>query len=546
MRRRLLLCLLVIANYRCIAQVWQWSALVQKARNAVSRAFLWIPPDCKKVKAVVVTQNNMEELSIVENDFFRKAMKDLSFAIVWVSPSFDNLFRFNEGAGDVFNGMMNDLADSSGYTELKYAPVVAMGHSAAASWPYYFAAWNPARTLCAISVSGQWPWFRSPQFAPDIWGNKNIDFVPCLETMGEYESANTWSREGLKERKEHPLMPLSMLACPAEGHFAATEKKIRFIAFYIKKAARYRLPKKYPVNGPPVLLSVNPTATGWLADKWHINKTPKSSPAPVGKYNGDATQAFWFFDEETAKAAEKYQSFYRNRKAQLLGYVQHDTIVQQRNTHLQVEMVFKPQADGITFVLKGAFLDTVPGESERPAMWASLPVGSPIGHATGNFPIAINRVAGPFKKINDTTFRLDMQKETLYNATHQVFTFIANHPGDAEYKPAVQQAEMVVPARNTMGLEQHISFNSLANQKAGREIMLTATSDAGLPVRFYVREGPARIDGNKLSITTIPPRAKFPVKITVVAWQYGKNAEPAVQSAVPVEQTFYVIQRHVQ
>ena len=542
MRRKFLLCLLVISNYTCTAQVWQWSVPVQKARNAASRAFLWIPPGCKRVKAVVVTQNNMEELSIVENDVFRKAMQDLSFAIVWVSPSFDNLFRFNEGAGEVFNGMMNDLADSSGYAELKFAPVVGMGHSAAASWPYYFAAWNPARTLCAVSVSGQWPWFRSPQFAPDIWDDRNIDFIPCLETMGEYEAANTWSREGLKERKDHPLMPLSMLACPAEGHFAATEKKIRFIAFYIKKAAQYRLPKKYPTDGPPVLLPVNPTTTGWLADKWRMNEMPGSLAAPVGKYTGDTTQAFWFFDEEIAKAAEKYQSAYRNMKVQLLGYVQNDTIIKQRNTHLQAEMVFKPQADGVTFVLKGAFLDTVPGESERPAIWTGLRAGSSIGHATGNFPVVINRVVGPFKKLNDTTFRLDMQKETLYNTRNYVFTFIATHPGDAEYKPAAQQGEMIAPARNTTGAEQHLRFLPLANQKPGGQIMLTAVSDAGLPVSFYVKEGPAVIKGNKLFFSAIPPRAKFPVKVTVVAWQYGKNTGPAVQTALPVERTFYVIQ----
>ena len=541
MRCTFLWCLLII-NYSCIAQVWQWSMPVQKARNIESRAFLWIPPDCKKVKAVVVTQNNMEELSIIENDFFRKSMQYLSFAIVWVTPSFDNLFRFNEGAGDVFNGMMNDLADSSGYSELKYAPVVGLGHSAAASWPYYFAAWNPARTLCAVSVSGQWPWFRSPQFAPDIWGDRNIDFIPCLETMGEYEAADTWSKEGLKERKEHPLMPLSMLACPAEGHFAATEKKIRFIAFYIKKAAQYRLPLKYPADGPPVLLPVSPTTTGWLADKWRITEIPRAPAAPVGKYTGDTAQAFWFFDEETAKAAEKYQSAYRNKKGQLLGYVQHDTIIKQRNTHLQVEMVFKPQADGVTFVLQGAFLDTVPGESERPAMWIGLQVGSSVSHAVGNIPITINRIAGPLKKLNATTFRLEMQKETLYNAKNYVFTFIATHPGNAAYKPAAQQGEMIAPTRNTTGIEQHISFHKLANQKAGGQVMLSAKSDAGLPVSFYVKEGPAVIKSNKLSVTIIPPRAKFPVKITVVAWQYGKTAEPAVQTAVPVEQTFYIIQ----
>ena len=103
------------------------------------------------------------------------------------------------------------------YTWIRYTWI--RGHLlgfliAAASWPYYFAAWNPDRTLAAISVSGQWPFFRSPVFVPDIWGDRTIDFVPSLESMGEYEAAHTytWSDEGLRERQQHPLMPLSMLA----------------------------------------------------------------------------------------------------------------------------------------------------------------------------------------------------------------------------------------------------------------------------------------------------------------------------------------------
>ena len=54
--------------------------------------------------------------------------------------------------------------------------------------------------------------------------------------MGEYESAHTWSNEGLKERKEHPLLPLSMLACPARRPFCLyPRKKAQYIALYIKK-----------------------------------------------------------------------------------------------------------------------------------------------------------------------------------------------------------------------------------------------------------------------------------------------------------------------
>ena len=539
----LLIVLLSTTATPLFAQVWQWSTLFknEKPNATEARAFLWIPENCKKVKGVVVAQNNMEELSILEHGNFRKQLAKLGFAEIWVNPPFNHVFNFNEGAFETFNNIINSLANVSGYDELKVAPVVPIGHSAAASWPYYFAVLKPQRTLCAISVSGQWPYFRDKNFAPDIWDEKTLDYVPCLETMGEYEAAATWSTEGLKERSEQKYLPLSMLACPAEGHFATTDKKVDYIALYIKKAAQYRLSGKTNADGYPDLNLINPSYTGWLMEKWIPNKAPTTIAAPVAKYKGDKNEAFWFFDEEMAKATEVYQAEYRNKKAELLAYLQEGQVVKQRNTHLQVSLKFIPEADGISFKLKGGFLDTVPGESPRPKMWTGIAVDSAIGHASGNVPVSIDKIIGPFKKINDSTFQVSFDKTITSKASNYTLTFTATHPGDTAYKPAVQQAEMKIPASNNDGAEQSISFEPITNQQISvKEMELKATSSANLRVHFYVLDGPAEIVGNKLVFTAIPPQSKFPVRVTVVAWQYGSSVEPKVKTAKSIAQTFYI------
>ena len=51
------------------------------------------------------------------------------------------------GVQKAFETMMDDFAAISGYDELKYVPVVPLGHSAMATYPWNFAAWNPERTL---------------------------------------------------------------------------------------------------------------------------------------------------------------------------------------------------------------------------------------------------------------------------------------------------------------------------------------------------------------------------------------------------------------
>jgi hypothetical protein len=85
--------------------------------------------------------------------------------------------------------------------------------------------------------------------------------------MGEYEAAETWANEGLKERNEHPNMPLSMLACPAEGHFATSDEKTSFLAFISKKPYSIVIPKiimgKYQPNFNP---SIHKRLAGWSND----------------------------------------------------------------------------------------------------------------------------------------------------------------------------------------------------------------------------------------------------------------------------------------
>ena len=175
------------------AQVWQWSVTVDRVISDETKdhpqAFLWIPENCKQVRGVVFTQHNMIEEGMLEHPAFRKTMTELGFAEVWVTPGINITYDFTKDAGEDFNYMMKKLATVSGYNELQFTPVVPMGHSAYASFPWNFAAWNPQRTLALVSVHGDAPLTKltgSGKPNPD-WGNRNIDGVPSLFIMGEYE-----------------------------------------------------------------------------------------------------------------------------------------------------------------------------------------------------------------------------------------------------------------------------------------------------------------------------------------------------------------------
>ena len=82
---------------------------------------------------------------------------------------------------------------------------------------------------------------------------------------------------------------------------------------------------------------------------------------------------------------------------------------------------------------------------------------------------------------------------------------LAGNDGDKHYKSTVQELSFRIPYRNTEGKRQHILFPGLDDVKKGTEtISLHATSDCGLPVYYYVKEGPAEIEGNKLIFTQFP------------------------------------------
>lgn len=519
--------------------VWQWSVPVGKSGDSQSRAWLWIPPDCKAVKAVIFAQQNMEEQSILENPKFRKEMGKLGIAEVWVSPGYDLVFDFSKGSGDLFSEIMSNLSMVSGYQELSFVPFIGLGHSWAASAPYAMAAWSPERALACISVSGQWPYIWGA-FAPDIWGDRNIDFIPSIVTMGEYEGALNFANEGLRQRSANQFLPLSMLTGPAQGHFNAAQEKIDFLSFYIKKVLHFRLPKHSAAGKQPKLIPIDPTKTGWLAERWMGDYNVSSPAAPVDDYTGNKQEAFWYFDQETVRMVEKYQARHKGKKHQLIGFTQDDKFAEQRSTHQQFDLVFNPLPDGVTFKLQAKFYDTVPGGSPRPANWTGLAAGSHVGHVQGVKTISIDPIAGPVKKINDSIFSVHPQLGyPLLPRSYEAW-FVATDLGDRFYRPAVQQAKMNIPVRNLKGRVQNIIFKPLVELTNPKSFVLKAVSDAGLPVGFYVLEGPAVIVDGILKLCKVPPSAKFPVKITVVAYQYGSNSEPFVQTAEEVKQVYWL------
>ncbi len=533
-KQNALLTLLYIFLCTPVAAQWQWSvpvsSMVSNETKDHPRAFLWIPENCKQLRAVLIGQHNMTEETIFEHPKFRKKMAQLGIAIVWVTPGFDMVFDFNKTAGKDFENIMNDLAKVSGYSELQFAPAIPVGHSAYASYPWNFAVNNPARTLAILSIHGDAPQTNLTGYGGKNidWGNKNINGIPGLMVEGEYEWWEARVQPALDFQQRFPNAAISFLCDAGHGHFDISDELIDYLSLFIKKAVAYRLPSKSPLDKPVQLIAVNPRK-GWLKERWKKDVKPLYTAAPYNQYKGDRKEAFWYFDKKTADATEKFYAKVRGKKEQYLGFSQNGKLFAfNPKSHARIVGKFTPEADGLTFHLNTIFTDTLRTKTIN-------------NHAKGK--PTISRICGPVEKINDTTFTVCFYRMGLNNEkrTGDIW-LMASHPGDKNYKSTVQQFNMRIPLRNTEGMEQKITFEPLENQKKGiKEITLKATSDSGKPVYFYVQEGPAEIKDGKLIFTPIPPRSQFPVKVTVVAWQYGQAVEPKIKSAEPVIQSFYIL-----
>lgn len=518
------------------AAPWQWSVeikeLISEETNAHPSAYLWISENCKQVRAVIIGQHNMTEETIFEHPEFRKNMGKLGIAEIWITPGIDQRWDVTKGTQQIFETMMKNLSEISGYTELEFAPVIPIGHSAMATYPWNFAAWNPERTLAVLSIHGDSPRTHLTGYgrANLDWGTRTIEGIPSLMVMGEDEWWEDRLITSFDYRREYPNAPLAFLADAGHGHFDISDELIDYLSLFLKKTVEYRLPEHSSLDAPIQLIPVE-AKNGWLADRWRKNEKPTAEAASYDKYKGDKNHAFWYFDKEMADATEKYYANERGKTEQYIGFEQKGKLITfNPKSHVRMSPSFQPEADGVTFHLKAVYTDTLRNEYSKE-------------HST--HPIRMSRICGPVEVVNDTTFTVRFYRMGLDNPKRTGgICLMASVKQDHKYRSAVQQVEIRIPYRNKEGISQRIIFPKLSDVKASvKKISLNGTADSGLPVYYYVKEGPAEIKGDKLVLTKIPPRAKFPVKVTVVAWQYGRSGEPKVQTAEAVEQSFYITAR---
>lgn len=500
-------------------------------------AYLWVPPKCKQVRGVIIASANLLERRWLEDPIIRETASKEGLGIIWIGPvpksqRINNVFTadMKGGAGKLLEKMLKDFAIESGYKELEYAPIISTGHSANGQFAWEVPNWDADRTIAAIPIkttplpaklgfegvplcyvvgqTTEWPQYRVPD--PSTQPGDRDFFWPVV------------SRSAVALRETNANNLISVVVDPGGGHFDWSEHIAKFVALFIEKACQYRLPEKQPKSGPVKLKAIKPQS-GWLTDTGGMNPDT-FEPSAYSTYKGNVSKSYWFFDSEIATAAAAFDGDRKSRKKQMLTFIQDEKqlpVAKQGFAPLKLE----PEKDGITFKLQGDFLKELPPEL--------IGSGTPLGHSPGQISFSV--IAGPAIQIDSDKFRIQFNRGDQGGA----IWLQAEQKGNNEYRHAVQPAQLQISSVLTLGQEQQITFPIIADQKVSvGTIKLNAKSDSNLPVDYYVVSGPAIIQDGLLKIKQVPVNNRLPIKVTVVAYQWGRVLSPLYQSAKPVSRSF--------
>ena len=503
-----------------------------------SNGYLWIPPACKRVRGIVVLGDNVPEQGLGGHPAIRRVCAEQDLAILFTSPSF-RLSAVNAADKRILNDaqkakyniaflqdILDELAKQSGYAEISTAPWFPIGESMSLQIVNQLTQYAPERCIAGIWVKDG-PWGNATSSVPVMGAcgsGAEWDF-PKHDVFNYWREKATNDLQGcVAKRTTMPDWPGSLLIEAGSAHFSCTEAMVQIIAQYIRAAVVARC----ATDGSSALRPVD-------LKRGYVAGLPVIGSAPVKpKAYADCTPAErslpWYFDKDLAQAAYDMASVNWNAQTQVPVFVDESGKVIPFNKRGITDFTPVLEPDGITFTAKATFLNQLPDDFVKG--------GSPLTHVAGE--PTVEWLRGPIIPLGNNRFQLALDRSTALSGNEQRSFLRAIHPGDASYHLSVAPLSVHILINQT-GKPQTITFDAIPDQKIGvKEVQLHATSDSGMPVRFFVVAGPAIVKNGNLELTPIPSRTRFPVTVTVTAWQWGRATAPQIQTAVPVAQSFHI------
>jgi|GEM_PF-645451 len=498
-----------------------------------------------------------------------------------------------------FDSIIQALAIKSNHPELVNAPFIPMAHSAYMDFPFHIAMRDNTKCIAAIPIKSGVPniytYYKGtsnggsssspatnhtmqdvplmfyaqgnlPETIDGMFKNGTGRLRPTTQSEGAGFTGIYRNDDGTGVYK--PGMEYGgCLKDIYEGHFNAMPRALHILAMFIDKACAARLPDVYPTdpNVKPVLKSLDFTK-GWLVDQNFFNAhdtTKYHQPAPYNQFTGNKKGTEWYFDEELARTCEQVAlSDYFKKVEQftilkldgtpdtlfeaVYSYHKNDGIKFMDSTNimkLTVSSFDKP------WPIDTAYLNTkdslkVPMKLSTKVLLDTSVTSLPIT----NLPVKTRCNSSCFKDLGvdaagNLNFKLRFNRFSPSAGGYTQSYVSLYKEGNDTVAASLRNVRLDRTQSSLLGLKnQFITFPQVNDIDVNtRSLTLNATASSGLPVEYFVRSGPAVIVGNQLVITQLDEVAKFPVPITVGAYQVGTTgASTGIYAAPTVYQTIWM------
>jgi hypothetical protein len=514
------------------SEVFQYeAALAPLTTNASDKGvsgWLWVPPKVRHVRGLLL--GGIQDF--VFSDEIRAACADAGVGMLVPSPMPVNIGDDMSVSGmERLDALLGALAEKSGHPELTKALFMPYGWSAGTVWSSRFAFAFPERCFASMTFKGG---FCVPAPGKDTTKVSNL---PWLHIQGQFEEFGPGPSGVLRDhenratgstlantshiafRAANPDLLIGLIIDAGATHMGWNPRLYPMVASFIAASARLRLPPADGSSGAPLKVDV---AQGFLMDRELA--APRYPIAAAAEYKGPAAEAHWYPDRTMAEAAARLH----RDTAKKPQYV---TVLDARGAPMDVghDMRFRYNP---TFSGADTF-KVAPGFNTAFVPKKYPPQDGPLTNAPG--PVLARPNNGCMEQVDAVTFRI------AYSPFRGNGWVSIYHPGNEEFRYAEQVIMPRIPGIQN-GAAQTIAFDPPAKLKtAGLPLKLAATATSGLPVRFSVRSGPARIvDGNTLELADVPDGAPRPLVVKVVAWQLGSRVAPFVAEAAPVTATLEI------
>lgn len=383
-----------------------WDCIVGTPNNY---AYLRLPRGQREVKAVLYCHQNMTEEVLFRSQTFCRQMDSLGVAMAFIqrgSMNWDTNVKNDEGltCQQRFEQIMQQFANQTEHQELLTAPIIPFGHSAQATFPWNFAAWNPDRTLCILSYHGDAPRTNLCGYggANVEWGRmRNIDHIPGLMIEGEYEWLEERVRPALAFRMMYPDSRISFLCDAEKGHFDLCEETQYYIARFIAKALQNPRPKD-----------------GVYYSRWYADGTESNDPH----------DQFWYQDDEMVQLTQERYALSRGKQMQYVSAkINGQLLNYDASKHIKLNSTITVDSVG-EFTVEPVFVDSTRTVLSRQ-------------HAQVRPRVVL--LSGPAIQTGEYTFRFD--PDYFGNDSNRLWsgiTLCIEADGDSIYKSAVQELNL--------------------------------------------------------------------------------------------------------